>query len=182
MALLLDKTERNLKRIERINDSFVCFALNEWRYATRHVVNFMRAGNPEEESKVVGHLKRAYFDSCDVLLDGLLNMVAQYEVQFGGYASLVAGIVPDFKEAYAKVWEAKELHLEARSFNEESRESRYDGLEPYCEALSEFVGNLGKSRDIWLREIRAQRRRDRMPVIWTAIGITVSIILAILFH
>ena len=32
---LIDKTEANLKRIEKISGRFICFTLNEWRYATR---------------------------------------------------------------------------------------------------------------------------------------------------
>ena len=40
---------------------------------------------------------------------------------------------------------------------------------------------LDKSRNAWQDDIRVQKRRDRMPIIWSAIGIAVSIILAIVF-
>ena len=181
IARLLDKTERNLKRIERIDDSFVSFAINEWRYATRHVIAYMQSGSAEEECKVVGHLKRAYFDSSEVLLDGLLDRIAKYELYFRGYSGIVAAIVPGFKEAYLKVWEAKELLAKAQAYDLESREVKYDRLEPYCDALEAFVENLEKSRNAWQDDIRVQKRRDRMPIIWSAIGIAVSIILAIIF-
>ena len=181
IARLLDKTERNLKRIERIDVSFVSFAINEWRYATRHIVTYMQTGSAEEECKVVGHLKRAYFDSNEVLLDGLLDRIAKFESLFRGYSGIVSAVVPGFKEAYLKVWEAKEKLFKAQSYDSESREVKYDSLEPYCDALESFVENLEKSRNAWQDDIRVQKRRDRMPIIWSAIGIAVSIILAIVF-
>ena len=178
---LLDKTERNLKRIERIDDSFVCFALNEWRYATRHAITHMQNGTVAEEIKVIGHLKRAYFDSCDILIDGLLGKIASYESLFRGYSGIVSAIVPDFRESYVKVWEAKEKHFDAQTYSLEAREAKYDSLEPYCVALEAFADNLEKSRNAWQDNILVQKRRDRMPILWTAIGIAVSIILAVVF-
>ena len=66
---LLERTEANLKRIEIYNKRFVCLSLNEWRYAARHFATYNVTGSEEEQRKALSHLKRAYYDSCDVLID-----------------------------------------------------------------------------------------------------------------
>ena len=66
---IIGKTEENLKRIQNINNSFVFPVLNQWRYATRHMANYLSAPeNDGECQKVIAHLKKAYADSCEVLL------------------------------------------------------------------------------------------------------------------
>ena len=38
---LIDGTEANIKRFETLTGEFPCNVLNEWRYATRHVVSLL---------------------------------------------------------------------------------------------------------------------------------------------
>lgn len=182
LSTLLDKTERNLKRIEMLDDAFNCVALNEWRYATRHVVNLLQGKDEEEERKALGHLKRAYFDSCDVLLDSLLAHVIEAEHAYSGYATLVAAVVPDFQASIQHVYDAQEAHLHAQTRSGNDREVAYDSLEEHCSRLERFVGQLERSRNAWQAEIRKQKQRDRLPVMLTLLGIVVTIALAVIFH
>ena len=182
LAALLDKTERNLKRIEMLDDAFSCIVLNEWRYATRHVVNLLATGDEEEERKALGHLKRAYFDSCDVLLDSLLACVMRMESAYRGYFTQMAAVIPDFQTAAQCVDAAQQAHLEAQAQTGDAREGAYDTLEGHCAALERFVGMLERNRHAWQEEIRKQKRRDRWPVVVALLAIAVAIVLAIVFH
>lgn len=66
---LLEKTESNLKKIQITGEVFVLPVLNQWQYATRHMFLVLKGDAPERElSCVFTHLRRAYADSCDVLL------------------------------------------------------------------------------------------------------------------
>ena len=49
------------------------------------------------------------------------------------------------------------------------------------EFAKQYLTNVDATKDVWQSDIRAQRSRDRWPLIWTAIGIAVSIVLAIVF-
>ena len=178
---LLDKTEGNLKRIEILNKRFVCFSLNEWRYATRHIVQYHVTGNQEDAHKALGHLKRAYFDSCDILLDCMLNRISFLDDEIRGYANVVAPIIPDFDKSRIAIHAAKQAHLSAQAISGDEREKAYDLLGGHCAELEKYLSNMDATKDIWQADIRKQKRRDRLPVIWTVIGIAVSIILAIVF-
>ena len=177
---LLDKTEANLKRIEQIDDAFSCFVLNEWRYATRHMADYMRTGDEEAGRKAASHLKRAYFDSCDVLLDSLLARVAEYEQAFRGYAEVVAGIVPGFREGYRCVHAAREAHLQARGYENGEREAAYDRLEPHCAGLLAFVGQLETTKNLWLDDIRRRKAGARWQTLLAVLGILATVAVGIL--
>lgn len=179
---LLEKTEANLKRIEIYNKRFVCLSLNEWRYAARHFATFNVTHDADEERKALSHLKRAYYDSCDVLIDCLLNAISRYDFEAHGFAGVLANIVPGFAESRLAVHTAKEAHFKAQSVGGDEREVAYESLAIHCVNLEKYLTNLEATRDFWAEDIRKQRSRDRLPIIWTIIGIGVSIVLALIFH
>jgi hypothetical protein len=181
LLALIDKTEENLKRIEIVNGRFVCFSLNEWRYATRHVMRYHASGNAEECIKALSHLKRAYFDSCDILLDCLLNRISMLDDEIRGFANLVAQVVPNFRESRIAIHAARDAHYSAQTISGDDREAKYDSLRVHCAELEKYLANMAATQDVWQADIRKQKLRDRIPVIWAAIGIAVSIILAIIF-
>ena len=87
---LIDRTEANIKRIEELQSAFAAPVLNEWRYAIRHVVT-MAAGGGEGADKAEGHLKRAYFDSCDIVIDCQLDIIATVHRRcLGSLAAIVS--------------------------------------------------------------------------------------------
>jgi len=178
---LLERTESNLKRIEIYNKRFVCLSLNEWRYAARHFATYNVTGSEDEQRKDVSHLKRAYYDSCDVLIDCLLNAISNFDSEAHGYASILANIVPHFAESRLAVHEARRAHLVAQSVSGDERENAYESLSTHCEKLEQYLSNLEATRELWAEDIRKQKSRDRLPIIWTIIGIGVSIVLALIF-
>ena len=183
LGSLLSKTESNIKLIQEFGRAFLCAVLNEWRYATRHVVNAMvRPDDEEEIRKAESHLKRAYYDSCDILIDCLLQRIADYSREYIGYTGIVAALVPDFNQHNLEVRAAQAAHRAAKSCPSEKREDEYESLSCHVENLLKFAELLEATKDAWLEDVRKQKSRDILPIIWTAIGIGVSIVLALIFH
>ena len=180
---LLSKTESNIKLIQEFGRAFLCAVLNEWRYATRHVVSLMmKPGDEEETRKSVSHLKRAYYDSCDILIDCLLQRIADYSCEYVGYAGVVAVLVPDFNQHTIEVRAAQAAHRKAKSCPPEKREEEYESLTEHVENLLKFAELLEATKDVWMEDVRKQKSRDQLPIIWTIIGIGVSIVLALIFN
>lgn len=66
---LLQKTEQNIKNIQIVGEVFVYPVLHQWLYATRHVMRLLRGDTEGRElDSAIAHLRRAYSDSCDILL------------------------------------------------------------------------------------------------------------------
>lgn len=71
---LYSKTEDNIRRIQAVGEIFVYPVLNQWRYAAAHVFKLLDDNcNPQEADLVIDHLRSAYKDSCEILLDFLLD-------------------------------------------------------------------------------------------------------------
>ena len=183
LGSLLSKTESNIKLIQEFGRAFLCAVLNEWRYATRHVVNVMvRPDDEEEIRKAESHLKRAYYDSCDILIDCLLQRIADYSREYVGYTGIVAALVPDFNQHSLEARAAQAAHRKAKSCPPEKREDEYESLSCHVENLLKFAELLEATKDAWLEDVRKQKSRDILPIIWTIIGIGVSIVLALIFR
>lgn len=131
---LIDRTEANLKRIEELQAAFVAPVLNEWRYAIRHVVT-MAVGDGEEANRAVGHLKRAYFDSCDIVIDCQLDVIAAVQEKCLGYRKSVLEVAPDFAKWMDVARRAQKVHREAQLKHGEERETAFD-------SLSDTIGEL----------------------------------------
>lgn len=86
---LVVATELNISRISAISNKFALPCLNEWRYATKHVALLLV--NPDDSvhrEKAIGHLKRAYFDSSDILLTILIGTIRESFDEIGNYLML----------------------------------------------------------------------------------------------
>ena len=176
---LVRKTEANIKRIEGLRRDFISYSLNEWRYATHHLCLAVCNGNEEDRKKAENHLRRAYFDSCDIIVDCQLNRIAELESMFRGYVSTVAGLVENFAEKCKCVHEAQNIRRMTVGGGAD-RTNAYTRLACLADKLDEFIKELESTLPYWTEDIRKQKRRDRLPIILAVIGIAVSILLAIL--
>ena len=177
---LVRKTEANIKRIEGLQRDFIAYTLNEWRYATHHLCLAICNGNEEDRQKAENHLQRAYFDSCDIIVDCQLNRIAELETRFRGYVSTVAGLVGDFAEKCNCVHEAQNIRRLTVGGGVDRLEA-YTRLACLADKLDAFIKELESTLPYWMEDIRKQKRRDRLPIVIALIGIAVSICLAILF-
>lgn len=164
---LIDRTEANLKRIEELQSAFVAPVLNEWRYAIRHVVS-MSATSSAEADKAIGHLKRAYFDSCDIVIDCQLNVIAAVQEKCVGYRRSVLEVAPDYAKWMDAARRAQNAHRVAQLKHGEEREDAFDSLSGTIGELDAVLSSLSDlSEEIAL----AVRRAKFKFIIGTAVAI-----------
>lgn len=172
---LVDATERNLKKIESFNGDFILTALNEWRYATRHVVDAMCGIRDEENrTKAVCHLQRAYFDSCDILLTCILSRFYSMHDEFRDIASVVAKHVKGYAEKCNRIREIAELYRSVK--RSDKREDFYEEIAKACDDAEEIVKAFESTADVWRDEIRRTRRNDRLALVGVAIGVATLVV------
>lgn len=177
---LVRKTEANIKRIEWLRGDFISYALNEWRYATHHLCLAVCDGSNDDMLKAEHHLQRAYYDSCDILVDCQLNKLAELELEFRGYVSSVAGLVDGFAEKCQCVYEAQRFRRMTVGIGDDKTKA-YSRLEELADKLDGFIKELEATHPYWADEIRKQKFRDRLPIVLALAGIAVSIVLAVVF-
>jgi len=190
LVALLDKTEQNIKRIEKISSEFVVPVLNEWRYATRHVFTFLQrfhtgdaALRNEEHRKATSHLKRAYFDSCDILIDCLLSKIQGYTDDYDCYIDIAKSYIPEYSELRKLSRKAWHEHAEANNFTADMREANYESLEAYNNALWEFLRTLDDNAAACDSAIRKKQRSETFVIVGimaTVIGAVAGILIPIL--
>lgn len=169
---LVVATELNISRISAISNKFALPCLNEWRYATKHVALLLV--NPDDSvhrEKAIGHLKRAYFDSSDILLTILIGTIRESFDEIGNYFDVATKIFKDYPAWSKTCIEAQRLQydpcddrfLKARQMDEMSCR--------LIEIVEQINFNQGNLRSAIARE----RRRERLA----AIGVIAAVISAV---
>ncbi len=172
---LLDETERNIKLVELESCDFIVPVLNEWRYATRHVVNLLACPDDREElDKAVRHLKRARYDSYDVLVTAQFMQLREFEDEIGHYADCVAKFVPDYAEWQMRLEDIRQRRRDA--LKSDSRETFYDCMRDANEQIGVYLGKLRSTRPLWTSDIRRTERRNTLA----SIGVYAAVFAAVL--
>lgn len=163
---LVDKTEENIKLIEQVSSTFVSPVLNEWRYAIRHVLTSLAKNDlsGEDAQKAIGHLKRAYFDSCDIIIDCQLDTLCSIHKECLGYAEVVRKVVPDYPVWLEKIRDAQRLHRAAQTKHGDEREAAFDALVPTIRELDTILDKMSFHAE----EISVAVRREKLNVLLTA--------------
>lgn len=173
LARLLDATEENAKRIEAILGSFPAVVLNEWRYATRHVVNLLEGdGDETERRKAEDHVARAYFDSCDILLDCLLDRAREYSERYDAYPEILNAAVKDYPSVLAAIRSAHAAHKRSQGFVEADKRERYAELSEHIKPLSDAIDAL----DAAAPTIAAACRREKQKAVLTVVALVTGIL------
>ena len=162
----VDKTEKNLKIAEHIADLFVVPVLNEWRYGTRHVVNAIKGGSSEEElQKSMGHWKRAYFDSCDIVVDCILKRCVEMNLRYYGYTDVVQSIVPKYSEYLEQMRDMQKRHLDAKLKSDEAgRMSAYDDLSSMLAKCDDMLSDIKRNEAPIASKVRRTKVGHRLAV------------------
>ena len=177
---LIEKTEVNVKRLERYSMSYVSPVINEYRYALFHLVN-SKVANPnsrEDLWKAVGHMRRAYYDSCEILLDWLVCSSREYldAARENAAISKICGIST---KDYAKLlneavqWREKDGVDSQRQGGESVRD-----VQDIIDRLSKYQNTIRDCRfSVKSEQMRFRRERYR---IWLSYLVSViSVILTI---
>lgn len=155
---LLDDTEQNLKRIEVLSDDYLVPILNEWRYATRHIVDAHFSGDEEGLSNSIRHLRRARYDSFDVLLSFQIERIQNYKAQFSRYIDTMEKYVPKYADWQVRIKKAMRfLKLDYTAFN---KESMYDDIRRACLDMDEYLEIIEATEEDWVRAIRKEKLKD----------------------
>ena len=167
-------TEENLRRISCMNNGFVMPALNEWRYATRHMAELLEdPDNAAEREKAMRHLERAYFDSSDILLTVLLDAFRAFTEDFEEYLDVVQGVMPDFARWRGEMRAARCFLLDARK-----RDDRFDAarrMDEISAGLFGILDRIDENREALAARIRKERRRECREIAALLIGIVSAV-------
>ena len=175
---LVDKTEENIKLIEQVSSTFVSPVLNEWRYAIRHVLTSLAKNDlfGEDAQKAIGHLKRAYFDSCDIIIDCQLDTLCSIHEKCLGYADVVRKVVPDYPVWLEKIRDAQRLHRAVQTKHGDEREAAFDSLVPTIKELDNILDKMSFHAE----EISVAVRREKLNALLTAVAKIAGIAVAAL--
>jgi hypothetical protein len=175
---LLDAAEANITKIQWVEGEFAIPVLNEWRYVTRHVVSALfrtQSGEAkeadEEFGKAQNHLKRAYFDSCEILLFCVLGKIRDYLSKYDAYVRDVKDFIPLYSEQ-------RQIALEAQrkcaATNEPDRDKRIENhrvLDGYSDKLVKFLEVLQDNAPACETAIRKRRTNDFIKLAASVCGI-----------
>ena len=163
---LVDKTEKNLKIAEHLTKLFVVPVLNEWRYGTRHVVTALKKECSDAEfQKSMGHWKRAYFDSCDIVVDCMLKRCADMNRRYYGYTDIVQSVVPRYCEYLAEMRDIQKRHLNAKLESDETgRMNAYDDLSSILAKCDEMLAEIEKNETPIVAKVRRAKVKHRLGV------------------
>jgi hypothetical protein len=174
---LHNKTEHNLKIVEGFTNEFAVPILNEWRYGSRHIANSLTLDLAEEEqTKALGHWRRAYYDSCDIVLNCQLERLSEYHRQWRGYTDVVKEVISEYAKHLVEIRRIQKIHREAKcSVHGSDRRQAYDSLQPSIDALSKILEEIEANKDAVDCAIRKAKVKH-----WSAIIVAVTAIVSIL--
>ena len=146
---LHNKTELNLKIVEGFTKEFAVPILNEWRYGSRHIANSLASNlDEEEQAKALGHWRRAYYDSCDIVLNCQLERLSEYHHQWQGYTDVVKEIISEYPNHLVDIRRIQKIHEEAKcSVRGSDRQQAYDSLQPSIDELSKIIDKIEANKD-----------------------------------
>ena len=145
---LVDKTEQNLIHAGKYREEFATPILNEWRCGTRHIITAVL--NPKASSlelqAALEHWRRAYFDSCDVILTFQLIKLSEIHSTYKNYPELVATILPNFWTHVQTMRKVQKTHELAAQKSAEEKVAEYDSLVAPMTELDKIIDELDNSR------------------------------------
>lgn len=159
---LVDKTEFNLKKAEKYSGELVIPVLNEWRCGTRHIISATQNPNASvsERASALGHWRRAYFDSCDILINFQLERLAEVHTVCRSYPEAVAIVLPKFWEYVQTMRRIQKMHEAAIRKTADEKEREYDSLSQPIRELDAIIEAIDNSEADLSFAIADARRRD----------------------
>ncbi len=176
----LTDTEKNLKLIENYTDAVAVPILNEWRYATRHIVDvYFNLDDKDALDKAHGHFRRACYDSFGMLMTYQLAKIDNFHRTFFGYAGIVRKYIENYNEWQIKVDEARRLYDMLPETNE--KDGFYEKVKAVCGELQGYIRILNATQNSWMGEVRSQKHANMFKYIVgiaTIIGVIAGIVFA----
>lgn len=169
LANLFDEAETAIKTVENVNHILPIPAVNELRYAGRHLIDAGISKEPDLEiDKAKRHCKRAIYDACDINLNYHLDVFDLYKNEFSEIA--ISDVIPkwhDMLESYHNIQDemsklskvvTKEKHTTKQEYS--VRDDKYKLVSEYSDKLQQINRKLDLARDDLIKKTRSQRKED----------------------
>ena len=130
------RAEKMLKRFERISDKTLSSAINQLRYAGRHLIEADAAEGDVQDDllrKAIAHCHRAEFDAIDAAIAFVGRNIAEYNGRY--LQESMTTVIPRYADYYSKAV----LLLEEFRVTDSARDVGLDELGVYGTKLDELV-------------------------------------------
>lgn len=184
-----DKAEKVLKRYERVGGATLVAAINQLRYAGRHIIDADINGIPEQKRdehyrRAICHCHRAAFDVREATVIFLLDSIQKFTDQAKACDfDIVTRFIPDYTERLTKASDAQKLLIHVGSLRDLSDQTP---VEHAIEDLLDFwnqiriksstINNAQKQAD---RKERKEDRRFIINCLLSVLGILITIVFSI---
>jgi hypothetical protein len=149
------QAEKIVKEIQRADEEVVIPAINQLRYAGRHIFEYLADPNHEDSQKhlneIDAHISRATFDALEA---GVLFLLGEVK-EFKAFARLVTvtDVIPNYLDYMKDVRKIKVYlaGIENRDFRDDTDKlyQMYKELEEICHSLEDAKEEIAKKFNIW---------------------------------
>lgn len=180
-----DRAEKTLKRYERVGGATLVSAINQLRYAGRHILDADADGVTEETRaehycKALRHCHRAAFDAREATVIYLLDSIQDFSEQSKTYdIDHITRFIPNYSDWLDKAVNAQKLLLTGGSFRGVPDQAE---MESAIADLLDFHTQIRvKRRLIYNAQAKADRKERRdtrrfiISVLLAIIGILIGI-------
>ena len=178
---LYELTELNVKRIERYSRQYASPVINQYRYALGHLIGAGEEASCEINGvKALAHLREAYYDSCDILLDWLICSGKYYFENVSEVKGLSAICGIDEYEYRLALKRAKEDRFAPDEARTARAEERYARIADSIKRLCEYQNQIRDNRfSIW-KECERYKRNLRREIFFKIIIAVVTLVASLL--
>lgn len=164
--------EKSLKFCENVIGELPQGAVNELRYASSHLVEFLETEKKEELDKFHRHCKRARYDAQELTVLFLTKEMDIYLKRFLSNEDIARDILG---EEYKKILDAREEIDEILTKASQSQENRQDYLDKIQSATQLLKDSLQTIKKL-MPAIQARIKRERRTIAFTIVGIILAAI------
>ena len=174
---LYDKAESRIKESELLGRQVAVPAINELRYAGRHLAEAVIGHDPEANlPKAKDHALRAMYEATEMAVIYLLEQIEQFRDDFR--KTIVSEVIGDYHAILVKVDEIREFI--SRNGSREQRAAAAIEIHQHFQMLNDLYKRLDVARDDINLKI-AKENRNKFWIIATFImmvmigGITITL-------
>jgi len=174
-----------MKAAENACGKFPANVLNEFRMAFYHVTNAFDAGETatSELDTAYRHCKRAYYDSREIEVLALLEIINDYDDECSGHEDIVKSHHQDFTQKRTAALEAQNALKEAVN-TKETRDQHYKNYDAYCPILRDYCKEIKATRPAVLTAIRKHNHTMFFQYVLALAGLftIIGVVVSTIFH
>jgi hypothetical protein len=170
------KAEKLVKDCEIITGELPLGAVNELRYASSHLIEYLDDGNEEQYKKFDRHCKRAKYDSQEVPVLLLTKRLDKYLSRFQGNEDIAANLMGEDYNITLDVRQNVDEVLSKANKDKNSRESYLEDIQKVLPKLQSILNRIERLVPAIESKIKKEKERNILTKIGLVITSTLSII------